>query len=273
MNILTIDFEDWFHLLYGGSNLKIDQWDQQFSILEENTEIILNLLRQYNTRATFFVLGWVAEKYPLLVNKIAEHGHEIANHGYSHETVNKLNYESFHNDLIKAHTAIFNACRSIPIGYRAPGFSIMSENAWALEIIKNAGYIYDSSLLLSRAKSLGLNVKNLPKLDNGLYEIAINNNNLLSINVLGGVAIRIIPKKILLNIISRNIHNNIPSIIIIHPRELNNRLPKLHLGWVNNLKTYYKLNNCIDNIKFLLEHFRWNTAVDYIQEYECKKTI
>jgi polysaccharide deacetylase family protein (PEP-CTERM system associated) len=272
MNIITIDFEDWYHLLYSGIAPPMDQWDHQTSILEKNTCIILNLLKQYNTKATFFVLGRIAEKFPQLVLQIADHGHEIASHGYSHRKIDELTPEEFKNDLSKSKESIYKACGEIPIGYRAPGFSVTRQTSWALDIIKNEGFIYDSSILSSNLKYFDIINKSYPRLNNGLYELFIN-NNLFSVNILGGVMFRIIPQKILLKVVKKNNRSSIPSILIIHPREINRQLPKLNLGIIQYFKIYYKLDNCINNLRFLLEHFKWVSAESFIRETDLNNEL
>jgi len=264
MNLFTIDFEDWYHVFHNGAP-PFDQWDNQDSILEESTDTILDLLSQYQAIATFFVLGWIAEKYPQLIGKIASHGHEIASHGYAHSQIDDLSPKEFQDDLNRAAEKIYRACGKYPKGFRAPGFSITEKTSWALDILQKEGYLYDSSLFSNKLKYFDV-VEGCPvRLMNGLIELPIENQNLISKNILGGLMMRVTPNSLLQKVITGNSRKGIPSILVIHPRELGVQLPKLKLKAIDHIKTYYGLENSRSKLKFLLQHNKWNSVEQYLQ--------
>jgi len=118
--------------------------------VEASTRKILDLLDRYNTWATFFVLGWIAEKYPRLIKEIVRQGHEIANHGYHHLLLSELNPDSFRQDLLRAEQAIVSCGVKKPVGFRAPSYSLTPKTTWAWEVLIEAGYLYDASIFPAR---------------------------------------------------------------------------------------------------------------------------
>jgi polysaccharide deacetylase family protein (PEP-CTERM system associated) len=144
-NALTIDLEDYYHVT-AFANGSSDNWDARESRVEANTEILLELLARANCRATFFTVGWVAEKFPRLIQKVAEAGHELACHSHLHRLVYSLSPKEFREDTLRAKNSIEQAGGLAVRGYRAPSFSITRESQWALEILVELGFSYDSSI-------------------------------------------------------------------------------------------------------------------------------
>jgi len=149
VNALTIDVEEFFHAHAYESVIDRDTWDAQPSRVVANTRRILDLLDAHGTRATFFVLGWVAEREPALVREIADRGHEIGTHGYAHQLVYRQSRTEFGTDVRAALASIREALgEDRPIhGYRAPAFSITNDTLWALDVLAELGFRYDSSVL------------------------------------------------------------------------------------------------------------------------------
>ena len=146
VNVLSFDLEDWFHILDISGIKGINDWSEYEPKIENITFKILDILQTGNTKATFFVLGWVAERYPHLVKRIHDDGHEIGCHGYAHQLITTLNKKEFSDDLLKARDIIGNIIGRQPLSYRGPGFSITADNEWALETIAECGFKYDSSI-------------------------------------------------------------------------------------------------------------------------------
>ena len=140
-NAFTVDLEDWFcsHNLL--SAIRYEHWDRQESRVERNTYALLDLLRKHKTEATFFVLGWIADRFPGLVRAIYREGHEIASHGYAHRQLMGLRPEEFRADVEHSMTAIEGATGSRPNGYRAPAFSITEQTQWALAVLQQLGFV------------------------------------------------------------------------------------------------------------------------------------
>jgi polysaccharide deacetylase family protein (PEP-CTERM system associated) len=141
--LLSIDFEDWHQLVH--RRLGRADWDRRGPALERQTEAVLRLLDELGVRATFFVLGMTAERYPELVREVAARGHELASHGHAHERVYALTRESFRADVERGLEALEAAAGARAVGYRAPAFSITRDTPWAYEVLAAAGLEYDSS--------------------------------------------------------------------------------------------------------------------------------
>ena len=143
-NIFTIDTEDWFHANYEDDLFRNDAAVK--STVEENTEVYLEALERNHATATFFVLGFVAEQHPGLVQKIAQAGHEVASHGYGHQLVYKQTPEEFRQDILRSKKLLEDIIGKPVRGYRAPSWSITEESLWALTILEEEGFAYDSSI-------------------------------------------------------------------------------------------------------------------------------
>ena len=146
INALSVDLEDYYHVSGFEKYIHRDCWHSLPGRIERNTERVLDLLARTGTRATFFILGWVADRHQELVRRIAEAGHEIACHSYWHRLVYQMTPEEFRQDTAQAKTAIENAAGTAVIGYRAPSYSIIRPNQWALDILLELGFHYDSSI-------------------------------------------------------------------------------------------------------------------------------
>ena len=156
INILTIDLEDYYMVSAFESVVKRDDWDKYESRIERNTQRLLDILDEpldtrhsalrTPVRATFFCLGWIAERYPDLIKEIHRQGHEIACHGYDHQLIYKLSPDQFRRDVRKSKELLEDIVGEEVIGYRAPSYSITRKSLWALEILAEEGYRYDSSI-------------------------------------------------------------------------------------------------------------------------------
>lgn len=145
-NFLTIDVEEWFHVCGVGGPLAPEAWGALPSRVELTTDLVLDLVARRRITATFFVLGWVAERHPRLVERILRAGHEVASHGWGHRRVYELEPEEFVADLRRASASLMSAGAPAPIGFRAPEWSINDRSPWALDVLAREGYRYDSSM-------------------------------------------------------------------------------------------------------------------------------
>lgn len=146
LNALSVDVEDWFQVGAFEGVISRDDWDRLPPRVERNADAVRALFARAGVKATFFTLGWVAERHPALLRRIAEDGHEIASHGWDHKRVHAMDAAEFRRDVIRAHQAIEQACGVRPAGYRAPSFSIDARTPWAHEILAELGYAYSSSV-------------------------------------------------------------------------------------------------------------------------------
>ena len=145
-NALTIDVEDYFQVSAFAPHIARSEWNTRECRVQHNVEVILEMLERHNTKATFFTLGWIAERYPGLVRQIAGQGHEIASHGYGHERASEQTEEAFFTDIQLAKVILEDITGQEVKGYRAPSFSIGSNNLWAFDCLLRAGYRYSSSI-------------------------------------------------------------------------------------------------------------------------------
>lgn len=266
-NAFSIDLEDWFHLLDTNVTPTISEWGMMESRVERNTEILLNLLDKYNTKCTFFVLGWIAENFPNLIKYIHTRGHEIASHGYAHKLVYQQSPEEFRDDIKRSKDVIGNTLGQQPIGYRAPGFSIKKESIWALDILVEEGFEYDSSIFpAERAHGGYSDADPLPKrLENGLIEFPISTIKIFNkrLAFLGGGYLRLLPKRSILFCAENKVRKGEPLILYLHPRDIDINQPRLNLGRIRAFRSYVGLKTTLDKTRILLEKYPWITFGEY----------
>ncbi len=267
-NLFSIDVEDWFHILDTSTAPSRDEWLRMESRLATNTEALLALLDEYQTKATFFILGWVAENYPQVVKGIADRGHEIASHGYGHDLVYKQSEEEFRADVRRAAEAIHKACGVHPRGYRAPGFSINGDTLWALDALVEDGYEYDSSIFPAKRRHGGLpGAQYVPSiLPNGLKEFPISTINVGfgRLAYLGGGYLRLFPDRLIRYWAHRQQNRGMTLILYLHPRDIDDMQPRLPLSLMRRFKSYVGLERTLPKLAGLLEDFRWMPFRDYV---------
>lgn len=246
-NILTIDFEDWFQVFYGERLLDKGLWGNQVSDCERMVNSICELLAERNTSATIFMVGWVADKYPHLVRMLYENGHEIASHGYWHKEVNKMTRNDFINDVKMSKFSIENAIGSEIIGYRAPGYSLTSQDSWAMDVLFDLGFKYDSSLLDMK--------KSYEKLPAGILEVPPNSLSIFGkhLPINGGFFFRAIPfffyDKLVKNINKRGVELN----FYIHSWEIAPSGYRLPLKGIKKFVQYYNMDTVDKKFRMLLD--------------------
>jgi polysaccharide deacetylase family protein (PEP-CTERM system associated) len=225
------------------------------SRLPQNLDRLLKLLDDYGRKATFFTLGWVAERYPELVADVHQRGHEVGSHGYWHEPLTSMSPTELGRDLQASREAISAACGVEPLGYRAPGFSITSENLWALDVIKDAGFTYDSSLLTCAHPHGGQATHDGGPhvLTNGLVEIPVSTTRLLSKRVpLGGGFLRVMGRRSLRRRLEMAAKTGEPMVSYVHPADCDGAQPRLKLPLWRYFKNYVALNRTKGLLEVLL---------------------
>jgi polysaccharide deacetylase family protein (PEP-CTERM system associated) len=155
-NALTIDLEDYYHVSAFQELMPAETWSSQQSRVDRNTDLLLDWLDEAGCKATFFTLGWVAEQQPNIVRKVANRGHEIACHSLRHRTVYKMTPEEFHSDTRQAKQLLEDVSSTPVLGYRAPSFSITQDSLWALTVLAELGFTYDSSIFPVRHANYGI---------------------------------------------------------------------------------------------------------------------
>jgi polysaccharide deacetylase family protein (PEP-CTERM system associated) len=273
-NLLTVDLEDWFSVETFNRVFAPDSWTRLESVVEPTTEKILNLFADYNVKATFFVLGWVAKRHPALVAAIAEAGHEIACHSFYHRMVSSLTPEEFREDTKLAFDAIVTACGRVPAGYRSPTWGIRQDMTWAFEILAELGFHYDSSIFPIHHDLYG--DPNAPReafeirLNSGkkLVEVPASTLNFMShrIPLGGGGWLRQFPYWFTKRGIKSLNRDGVPVMVYFHPWELEPGIPRVKLSFKNRIRQYGNLNTMEIKVKKLLDDFDFMTVGEYINE-------
>ena len=273
-NILTVDVEDWFHICGAEKLIPEASWPRLESRVTINTMKILEVLRQKTVKATFFVLGFVAERHPGLIRKIERAGHEIATHGYAHRRVYTMSPETFRQDLIKA-VSIISAITGCPVkGYRAPEWSIRDDTLWALDILQQEGLEYDSSM--APLSIIGNpNYATIPHrltLDQGhLWELPplVATTPLVNLPLGGGWGLRVFPYNLIRSTILKLNNQGRPAVIFLHPREFDLNNPRIRLPLVKKFVLDARIERTGKRLARLLDDFDF-TSVSAVLEKVSK---
>jgi polysaccharide deacetylase family protein (PEP-CTERM system associated) len=280
-NILSVDVEEWFHPEALQHLYPEETWDSQEQRIEKNVELLLDLFAEKEVTATFFIIGWAAQKHPQMVRKIISAGHEVANHSNKHNMVTKLTPEIFHKDIVDSQKILQDISGQKVIGYRAPTFSVVKETFWAWEILLEQGFKYDSSvypILHDRYGEPGAPRKPyiaLQKDDKALIEFPMPAIRFLSKNFPfgGGGYLRIFPLSFTSFAVKKFIRKDRPAIIYAHPWEFDTGQPKLNLGKIQTWRHYYNIKNNLKKLSVLLERFEWTSFKDYIEKYNLLEKL
>ena len=273
-NALSVDVEDWFQV--GAFEGVIDKgsWDGLIHRVERNTEAVMALFAEANVKATFFTLGWVANRYPALVRRIAEAGHEVASHGWDHERVFRMTPKQFEGDLKHARAAIEDAAGQAVTGYRAPSFSIDMRTPWAHAILADAGYLYSSSVAPVIHDHYGWpdapRFAFRPLMDSALIELPVTTVALRGRNFAagGGGFFRLFPYDLSRWAIRHvNGQENRPAIFYFHPWEIDPAQPRVRNAPIKSrLRHYTNLGNMAPKLKKLLKDFSWHRTDEVAAE-------
>ena len=264
VNALSIDVEDYFQVSALAPYVPREEWDYTPSRVEWNVDRILERLADAGARATFFTLGWVAERHPLMVRRIVSAGHEIASHGYAHQRAGDLDRQAFRADIRHAKALLEDLSGVDVKGYRAPSFSIGRETLWAFECILEAGYRYSSSVYPIRHDHYGM--RDAPRfayrLVDGLIEIPITTVRILNWNMPGGGGgyFRLMPYVLSRWCVERvNQTEGQAAVFYFHPWELDPGQPRITgVGAKTRFRHYLNLGRTEARLKRLLADFAWD---------------
>ena len=263
-NYLTVDVEDYFQVSAFEKIVGPDKWHHHTPRVVENTNKILDLFDTHKVKATFFVLGWIAEKFPDLVKKIDKNGHEIACHSYHHQLVYNLTPDEFKTDTLKAKNILEQITGKKIKGYRAPSYSITKKSLWALDILEELNFEYDSSIFPIHHDRYGL--PDAPRFkyqhpNHNLTEYPISTSLLFGkkIPIAGGGYFRLFPywftQKALKKI---NTQENQPFIFYFHPWELDPGQPKMkNISRLTKFRHYNNLAKTTNRLEKLLTNFNF----------------
>jgi len=265
-NALSFDVEEYFHAEAFAQVVRREQWVELESRVVAVTERLLDTLDEAATAATFFVLGWVAERHAGLVRKIAERGHEVACHGYGHQMITKLTRSEFAEDVKRAKATIEDAAGTPTIGYRAPTFSVVRETLWSLDVLSEAGFQYDSSIFPILHDRYGIpDAPRFPHRRRGesgaeLVEFPLST---LSVGrwrfpVAGGGYFRLYPYGLTRRAVRHiNEKEGQPAMVYLHPWEFDAGQPRLPLGRISRFRHSVNTGQTESRLRRLLRDFRF----------------
>lgn len=275
-NAMTIDVEDYFHVAAFEKNIRRDDWALMPLRVEQSTDTLLALLDEMNVKATFFTLGWVADRVPELVKRIAKNGHEVASHGYMHGKATDQTREEFRQDVDRSKKLLEDLTGQPIIGYRAPSFSVNDTNKWVFDELKDLGFLYSSSTYPVKHDLYG--VPHWPRfkyvMDNGLIEIPMTTLHMGSRNVpmSGGGYFRLYPY-VVSRMLYRKFHRaeNQPGIFYMHPWEIDPGQPRQKgASLKSNFRHYLNLKRVSGRLKRLMTDFEWG-RMDEV--FEVKESV
>ncbi|TVQ51498.1 MAG: DUF3473 domain-containing protein [Phycisphaerales bacterium] len=267
-NALSFDIEDWFHMVEIDAVADSSQWPNLPSLVERYTEWIIETVTNANVQATFFVLGWVAERYPKLVKLMVDHGHEVATHSYWHRKVYELTPDDFHDDLRRSIAVIEDAGGKPVRGFRAPSFSITPGSEWAFDVLHDVGLEYDASLfpaprghggypcpMEAHAFTKAPSGRPLPELPMSVMRIGT-----LRIPFSGGGYLRLLPGGLIRHGFNQLNRAGIPVVVYLHPRDFAADCPRVPMPLKRRFKCYVGLAGTKDKLRMLLDRYQFDTC-------------
>lgn len=271
-NALTVDVEDYFQVSAFAENINQKDWENHPLRVTSNTHKLLDMFDEYQLKATFFILGWVAERQKELVHEIANRGHEVACHGYSHQLVYNQSPEIFQEETVRAKNILEDIIQQPVRGYRAASYSITEKSKWALDILAESGFIYDSSIFPVRHDRYGMpdTPEHPYRLEtpagHSIIEFPLSTAKIINyrLPVAGGGYFRLYPywlSKMGLQQINRQ-HK--PFIFYLHPWEIDPEQPRIETSWFSRFRHYNNLDKCEDRLRNLMTDFQFGTTWDVL---------
>jgi len=276
-NILCVDVEEWYHPEYVKTKAPKNKEERANQGLNKT----LQLLREHNVDATFFIVGELAEKHPEMMEKIMENGHEIAFHGYYHDPLWASSPDVFRHEVATFDLIVRSATGEKCLGFRAPSYSIDNRTMWALDILEEAGYLYDSSVFPMKTQLYGVSSapiypyhpssENVAKQDKSrkLIEFPALVYPLMDLRIptAGGFYLRFLPLFIVRKAVENMNKRGFPAVLSFHTWEVDFDTPRLKLGIIKSFVTYYNLNATEKKLKHLLSNFQFNGFRQYIEKH------
>ena len=271
-NALTVDVEDYFHVSAFEGSISRHDWDKHPLRVAENTRRLLDMFDDRQVKATFFVLGWVAERSPDLVKEIATRGHEVACHGYSHQLVYNQSPDVFKMETLRSKGLLEDIIQSPVHGYRAASYSITERSRWALDILAEAGFDYDSSIFPVRHDRYGMPGTPVSpyrlETEGGrtITEFPLSTANLLGYHlpIAGGGYFRLYPYMVTRLGLSQINRKDRPFIFYLHPWEIDVDQPRIQTTWMSRFRHYNNLEKTEPRLTRLMDDFSFSTVQDVL---------
>jgi len=279
LSALTVDVEDYFHVAAFEKNIPVSSWDSMPVRVFDNTQRLLDLFEQHNATATFFLLGWVAARYPQLVKDIHRRGHEVASHGYNHTKATSQSPAQFAADVRDTKALLEDLTGTAVIGYRAPSFSIDKTNEWAFTELQQAGYKYSSSTYPVKHDLYG--TPDWPQQPymrpEGIWEFPMPILNIAGKQwpVAGGGYFRLMPYWLSKGLINRYLEKNQhPYMFYFHPWEIDPNQPRINNASLKSkFRHYTNLNKMEGKVSSLLQDFNWHSVKHVFEQSQVKNCI
>ncbi|MFV0422330.1 XrtA system polysaccharide deacetylase [Oleidesulfovibrio sp.] len=266
-NALTVDVEDYFHVSAFDKSIRPEDWDSLPSRVEANTLRILELFDEHSVRGTFFMLGWVAERHPSLVRRIAKAGHELACHGYAHRRITQQTPDIFRNDVSKAKKMLEDISGSPVTGFRAPSWTITRQTMWALDILKQLGFVYDSSMFPIHHDIYGVpDGERFPHIvycgGGAMAEFPPSTvllklgKRTVNVPVAGGGYLRLLPAQLIGQAYQTLNRQGQPAVLYFHPWEIDPNQPRITgpVPFRSRFRHYLNLGRMEKKLRYLLVH-------------------
>jgi polysaccharide deacetylase family protein (PEP-CTERM system associated) len=275
VNAFSVDVEDYFQVLALSPAIPVESWPTREYRVEANTEVILKLCAEKNVRGTFFILGWVAEKSPQLVKRIAAAGHEIACHGYSHQLIYKQTQAVFRDETLRSKHFLEDTIGKAVTGYRAASFSITRDSLWALDTLIDAGFEYDSSVFPIRHDSYGIPGaspepgKIQAPSQRSLVEFPMSAAKFwgVQVPVSGGGYFRILPYWLTRAGLKQiNEQAGRPFTFYLHPWEVDPGQPRVKVKAFSRFRHYTNLDVCESRLRRVFGDFKFSTMRDVLEQ-------
>jgi polysaccharide deacetylase family protein (PEP-CTERM system associated) len=263
-NALTVDVEDYFQVSAFEPYISRGEWDRRECHVERNVERVLDLLEEHGAAATFFTLGWVAERYPRMVRGIVSRGHEIASHGYAHERATDMTPDEFSEDVVRAKGLLEDITGERITGYRAPSFSITADSLWAFDRLAKAGYRYSSSVYPVHHDHYGM--PEAPRfahtVGGGLLEVPPTTSRVWNRNLpsSGGGYFRLLPYAMSRWMLRRVNEVDVePAVFYFHPWEIDTAQPRVQgIDGKTRFRHYVNIDRMQSRLGRLLDDFTWD---------------
>lgn len=268
-HLFTVDVEEHFQVSAFETRVPRGQWDSQPSRVARNVDILLDLLARFRATGTFFTLGWVADRHPGVVRRIAEAGHELASHGWWHRRVTTLTPGEFREDVRSSKAILEDVSGQVVNGYRAPSFSIVPGHEWAFDVLLEESYTYDSSLF--PIKRPGYGYPHIPPVPHvirrpagTLYELPPATTVLGGVRIpaAGGGYLRQFPFALIRRAFRENLERGVPGMFYVHPWEVDPGQPRIAADWLTRVRHYRGLAQTLPRMERLLAEFRFASVVD-----------
>jgi polysaccharide deacetylase family protein (PEP-CTERM system associated) len=282
LNALSIDVEDYYQVSAFESAVRFEDWGRFESRVEQNTRRMLDILESAGVKATFFILGWVAEQYPQIVRAIHNGGHEVASHGYRHRLLYNMQQDEFREDTRRAKHVLEDICGKRVYGYRAASYSVIHQTLWCLDVLEELGFSYDSSIFPIHHDRYGMPEwrrfpHHIPSAVNGgIWEFPISTVRLGKVNfpIAGGGYLRLLPYRFIRWALRHiNQREEQPAIVYLHPWELDPHQPRLQGSRLSLFRHYVNLAGTEGKLVSLLRDFRFAPVREVIQRYTAPENI